>query len=130
MLMNDQERQRPRLANGIAYVLFSWRGRIDRKTFWLKGIIPLLVLFVALTFAVALVGSGMGLVSLFFLWAILATQLKRLHDMNRQAWWLLLNLVPVGGWVLMVIWCGFDRGTDGPNRYGEQPERSRDVYAV
>ena len=42
---------------------------------------------------------------------------RRLHDTDRSGWWQLLFLVPVLGWiVLIVFWC--QRGTEGPNRFG------------
>ena len=50
----------------------------------------------------------------------LAVTVRRLHDSDRSAWWLLIGLVPFfGGLVLLVfmIWSG----TRGPNRFGPDP---------
>jgi len=44
---------------------------------------------------------------------------RRLHDMNMSAWWILLNLIPFGCTSL----CVFIGGTKGENRYGEQPSK-------
>ena len=50
----------------------------------------------------------------------LAVTVRRLHDTNRSGWWILVNLIPyVGGLVLLVL-CAF-AGTSGPNRYGDEP---------
>ena len=47
--------------------------------------------------------------------------IKRFHDRDKSGWWVLLNLVPVIGWLWALIDNGFLRGTDGPNRFGENP---------
>ncbi len=50
----------------------------------------------------------------------LAIAIRRLHDLDRTGWWVLLALIPLIGWIVLIIWfC--TRGTDGPNRFG--PDR-------
>ena len=46
---------------------------------------------------------------------------KRWHDRDRSGWWVLLNLLPVIGWLWALVDNGFVRGTRGPNRYGADP---------
>ena len=47
---------------------------------------------------------------------------RRLHDTDRSAWWLLINLTIIGGLVTLVFNCL--PGTPGPNKYGEDPLRA------
>jgi uncharacterized membrane protein YhaH (DUF805 family) len=49
----------------------------------------------------------------------IAVGARRLHDIDRTAWWLLLWLTGVG-FILLVVWFCF-RGTPGPNRFGPDP---------
>jgi uncharacterized membrane protein YhaH (DUF805 family) len=50
----------------------------------------------------------------------LALAVRRLHDLDRTGWWLLLALIPLIGEIILLIWfC--TRGTVGPNRFG--PDR-------
>src|SRR5690606_35238770 len=50
----------------------------------------------------------------------LAVAFRRLHDIVRSAWWLLIGLVPLlGGLVLLVL--SALPGTPGPNRFGPRP---------
>ena len=49
----------------------------------------------------------------------LAVSVRRLHDLDRTGWWLLLWLLPVIGWIIMLVWM-CSRGTRGPNRYGPE----------
>jgi uncharacterized membrane protein YhaH (DUF805 family) len=46
----------------------------------------------------------------------LAVSVRRLHDIDRSGWWLLLGGIPIGNLVLLVFHCL--RGTPGPNRFG------------
>lgn len=45
----------------------------------------------------------------------------RLHDRDHSGWWLLWLLVPLVGWLVLVVTVGFLRGTDGANQYGREP---------
>jgi uncharacterized membrane protein YhaH (DUF805 family) len=49
----------------------------------------------------------------------LAVSARRLHDLDRTAWWLLLLLTGIGV-ILLIIWDCM-RGTQGPNRFGPDP---------
>ena len=64
------------------------------------------------------------LVGLVLFWSLIAIQVKRWHDRDKSGWWILINFIPiVGAWAL--IENGFLRGTEGKNRFGEDPlERS------
>ena len=50
----------------------------------------------------------------------LAVSVRRLHDTDRSGWWLLLNIVPFGGIVVLVFSCL--ESTPGPNRFGASPK--------
>ena len=52
----------------------------------------------------------------------LALGARRLHDINRTGWWLLLWLVLVIGWIVLIVWA-IKRGNECPNKYG--PDRRR-----
>jgi uncharacterized membrane protein YhaH (DUF805 family) len=45
---------------------------------------------------------------------------RRLHDINKSGWWQLLWLIPILGWILLIVWfC--TKGTAGENRFGAAP---------
>jgi uncharacterized membrane protein YhaH (DUF805 family) len=47
----------------------------------------------------------------------LSVSVRRLHDLDRSGWWILLDLIPLVGWIILFIWyC--TKGKDGPNRFG------------
>ena len=79
-------------------ILFSFEGRIGRRTYWL-AILAVIVAVLVLSFAPFLLNSEAAAVmlalasqfiGLLSLWPILAVGTKRLHDRNKNGWWLLV----------------------------------------
>lgn len=65
-------------------------------------------------------GPLSSLFSIAFFVPGLAVSVRRLHDIDRSGWWLLIGLVPLIGLILLIIW--FTRkGTTGDNRFGPDP---------
>ncbi|WP_230372096.1 DUF805 domain-containing protein, partial [Bacteroides thetaiotaomicron] len=54
-------------------------------------------------------------------WFSLAQGVKRLHDLNKSGWLILICCVPIIGWVFS-LYMLFADGTVGPNQYGEDPK--------
>ena len=60
------------------------------------------------------------LVYLGLLIPMLSVQVRRLHDINRSGWWILIAFVPLVGAILLLVWhCS--KGTQGDNRFGIDP---------
>jgi uncharacterized membrane protein YhaH (DUF805 family) len=80
-------------------ILFSFEGRIGRRTYWLATL-ALIVAVLVLTFspflldseaaAVLMLALTSQLVWLLSLWPMLAVGAKRLHDRDKNGWWLLV----------------------------------------
>jgi uncharacterized membrane protein YhaH (DUF805 family) len=106
-------------------MFFSLRGRVSRRQFWLYGMLALLGLAMLghalLGIARVRAQTADLLLNLLLVWPALAVSVKRWHDRDKSGWWVLLNLVPVVGWLWALIDNGFLRGTAGPNRFGEDP---------
>jgi uncharacterized membrane protein YhaH (DUF805 family) len=102
------------------------KGRIPRHTFWLHGVLSLLLLMIVVNalLSVANVDRDISgkLVNLLFAWPCIAVSAKRLHDFNFSAWWLLVNLTGIGLLVMLVIGCV--PGTRGANRFGVDPREA------
>lgn len=54
-------------------------------------------------------------------WFSLAQGVKRLHDLNKSGWLILLCCVPIVGWIF-ALYMLFADGTVGPNPYGADPK--------
>ena len=110
------------------------RGRIDRRTYWLHYFLPILaasivaeLLDLALGFTDASSASS-GPIALLIALATLVPSISstvtRLHDRDHSAWWLLWALLPVIGWLVLIVQTWFLPGTAGPNRYGPPTGRA------
>jgi uncharacterized membrane protein YhaH (DUF805 family) len=98
------------------YANFS--GRATRSEFWYWTLFYCLAGTAASMVDRAFGWPGIvsGLFTLAALVPTLAVTVRRLHDLDRTAWWLLLFFVPAVNFVLVVWWCM--RGTNGYNRFG------------
>ena len=53
---------------------------------------------------------------------VMAVAIRRLHDVGKSGWFVLIILVPVVGLVwLLTLFCS--EGMEGDNRYGSKPEK-------
>ena len=122
----------------------DFNGRARRSEYWF------FILFTAIAGAVGGVldaifrirsgtygGTGpiQGLIQLALLVPTLAAGARRLHDTGRSGWWQLIGLIPIVGWIVLIVFFVQDSHPDneyGPNpkgvgrttaaRYGETPQ--------
>ena len=109
------------------YVDFS--GRARRSEYWYFALFSFLVSFVSTILDLVLgtdyegAASG-GLVntvaSLVLFLPSLAVGVRRLHDTDRSGWWILIGLIPIIGWILLIVWFCTDSKPD--NQYGPNPK--------
>ncbi|WP_298495405.1 DUF805 domain-containing protein [uncultured Maritimibacter sp.] len=50
----------------------------------------------------------------------IAVGVRRMHDINRSGWWLLIWFIPLVGWIILIVWYA-KAGDRGPNRFGPDP---------
>jgi len=103
-------------------------GRIARHTFWLHGVLSLLLLGIVVNGLLAIAGvsneTAGKLVNVLFLWPLIAVSAKRQHDFNFSGWWALIHFVPGVGSLLLLAVDGSVPGTHGPNRFGADPREA------
>ncbi|MCO6355792.1 DUF805 domain-containing protein [Pseudoalteromonas shioyasakiensis] len=110
----------------IKEILFSFKGRIPRKTYWYSVLGMILASFVLMFLVALLTGGNESAISVIMLilyipliWISLAIQVKRWHDRNKSGWWVLIGLVPVIGGIWALIENGFLAGDEAENRFGQ-----------
>ncbi|MDG4773409.1 DUF805 domain-containing protein [Solwaraspora sp. WMMD792] len=109
------------------YVGFS--GRARRSEYWWFALFSLLVSIVTSILDTALgtnfedsTNGVIGLlVSLALLLPSLAVAVRRLHDTDRSGWWILIGLIPIIGWIVLLVFY-VQNGTAGSNRFGPDPK--------
>jgi uncharacterized membrane protein YhaH (DUF805 family) len=111
------------IASGFRnYVNFT--GRALRSEYWYWALFAFLVSIATLAIDLTLFphaefGPINGLAGLALFLPGLAVSVRRLHDIDRTGWWLLLMLTVIG-LVVLIYWACL-RGTPGPNRFGPEP---------
>ena len=122
------------------YVTFSGRARRSEFWFWflfaiIVGVVAALLdsmLFPSMMDVQTEMGDGVAsvsaqggpisaLVSLGLFLPGLAVSVRRLHDVDRSGWWVLLAFIPLIGIIVLIVWWATE-GTRGPNRFGTDPK--------
>lgn len=118
------------------YATFS--GRAARSEYWWWVLFVVGLNFITTIIDATLIAPGLGLdpvgdsdaavaplsmvVGLLLFLPGLAVSVRRLHDLDKSGWWLLVMFVPLVGVLLLIFWFA-SRGTKGPNRFGREPHR-------
>lgn len=111
----------------LKQLCFSFKGRINRRIFWVCSAAITLTILTCWLLAILTDGYGGSVTALivFFTFPILAAlfvgipvTVKRLHDINRSGKNALMVLIPFIGLVYLLFACGLLKGTDGENDYG------------
>jgi len=129
-ISNDDYRGPRTFTSAVAVCLrryFQFSGRAPRSEFWYFQLFATLVGIMAIVLDAAIFGTStedegpFSIISgLFFFIPSLAVLIRRLHDIDRSGWWWLLLLIPLIGWIIVLIWL-CTHGTLGPNQYGPDP---------
>jgi len=114
------------------YAVFS--GRARRKEYWmfylftLLFLVPLIVVDMMTGTLNRDIGFGVlsGLYVLATLLPTLAVSVRRLHDIGRSGWWLLIGLIPILGPMVLFITTVLD-SEPGVNHYGPNPKTAPTV---
>ncbi|MEO1492852.1 MAG: DUF805 domain-containing protein [Pseudomonadota bacterium] len=108
----------------------DFQGRSRRSEYWWFFLFQFLfslvgqILIGVLAAAIPIVGGILGIVFLIAIIAMIipgiAVSIRRLHDLDKSGWWLLIGLIPLAGLILLYWFCL--TGTDGDNRFGPDPK--------
>jgi len=104
----------------------EFTGRSRRQEYWMFFLFVLLVTIglsiIEGIFGLRIGEAGIlsGLFSLAILIPAIAVGIRRLHDIDRSGWWLLIGLIPFVGAIVMIVFMA-TRGTTGDNRFGSDP---------
>ncbi len=127
--MNFVEAVKSAYAN---YANFS--GRAQRSAYWWWALFNFAVgIIIALAEGGGSFRGGNGSVEFAvvggvfsWIWILLnllpglGLAVRRLHDLDKSGWWLLIGMIPLVGAIILLVWfCS--RGTGGSNRFGADP---------
>lgn len=109
----------------------NFNGRARRKEYWMFTLFYTLLylpVYAITMFAtsqemltLALIANLlMMVIALGLLLPALAVQVRRLHDINKSGWWILLGFVPLANFALLYF--TLKEGDKGENLYGPDPK--------
>ncbi|MEZ4930068.1 MAG: DUF805 domain-containing protein [Chitinophagales bacterium] len=107
----------------------NFNGRARRKEYWMFALFNMIFAVVAMVLdnvlgiAIDSIGYGpiYGLYTLAVLVPGLAVAVRRLHDVSKSGWWLLIAFIPlIGG--LYLIYLMVKDSDPGSNEYGSNPK--------
>ncbi|MCI9844415.1 DUF805 domain-containing protein [Flavobacterium pectinovorum] len=113
------------------YVNFN--GRARRSEYWYfalaSGIISIILTIIdktiGTTFGIAETGIISSLYSLLVILPSLAVGVRRLHDVGKSGWFMLIILIPIIGAIWLLVLACTD-GEQGTNAYGPDPKNDFD----
>lgn len=95
----------------------DFKGRARRSEFWYFELFCLL-----LSLLLSFINEDLAtLAMLITLIPNIAVSVRRLHDIDRSGWWMLIALVPIIGVLLLLFWAA-QAGNQSTNQYGESPK--------
>ena len=101
----------------------EFNGRARRKEYWLFTLVYILLIVLAVIIMSIIPFLGMiiyAAAGLGLLLPSLAVAVRRLHDVGKSGWFLLLALVPIISLYLLYLF--IQDGTPGANQYGPNPK--------
>ena len=85
---------------------FDFNGRARRKEYWMFTLVNIII-SVALSVVLGLISEKLlpiaNLYSLAVLLPALGVTARRLHDINKSGWWMLIALIPIVGLYLIYL---------------------------
>ncbi len=101
---------------------FDFEGRVTRQAFWMFTL-----WYFIINVALSIVSDAVaGLFSLAVLLPSIAIGARRLHDIGMSGWWQLIGLIPIVGWIALMVLLA-KQGIAGPNEYGTDPRAAAPV---
>ena len=101
-------------------------GRASRSEFWYFQLFLIVIGTIAGWVDSAVFGTGLGdtgmvstVIMLGTLLPSICVSVRRLHDVNKSGWWMLIALTCIG-LIPLIIWEA-TKGTSGSNEYGDDP---------
>ncbi len=98
----------------------DFSGRARRKDYWM-----FVLIYVIISFLIAIVESIIGTSFLSAVYGLIlfvptiSIAARRLHDTGRSGWWQLIGLIPIVGWIILIIF--FVQDSHPENEYGPSP---------
>ena len=102
---------------------FDFEGRSSRSEYW-WSYLAITILNITIVILSNSLDPSSGIHIILFLFSIgllipsLAVGVRRLHDIDKSGWWLLIYLIPLIGMIILIFWFA-TKSDEGINRFGD-----------
>ncbi|MEU9385693.1 DUF805 domain-containing protein [Streptomyces sp. NPDC048279] len=104
------------------YAVFS--GRARRQEYWMFFLFNAIISIVLLVVGRVIGFAALGLIyDLAVFLPGLGVAVRRLHDTGRSGWAVLVGIIPLVGWIILLVWLASE-GKPEQNQYGDNPKYS------
>lgn len=103
------------------YAVFS--GRARRQEYWMFTLFNLIaaIILMIVDFALGTYPLLTAIYGLAVLLPGLGVTVRRLHDTGRSGWWILIDLVPFVGFIILIVFLATE-GDSQANAHGPNPK--------
>ena len=105
---------------------FNFRDRASRSEYWYFQLIftiisiPLFIYEDSSNDAHLIYSGVSGILVLILFIPAISVSVRRLHDINKSGWFVLISVIPFIGWIILAVML-IDKGTLGKNKFGKYP---------
>jgi len=99
---------------------FTIEGRASRSEYW-WFYLAVIITDIGLTIVDSALGTPLVFLLLALIPASLCAAIRRMHDLGKSGWWLLISFIPLIGGLVLLYWFIFDGGQPHANDYGAVP---------
>ena len=84
----------------------NFTGRARRKEFWFFTLVYMIITTITIVLDLALKTYGVitGVFILAMIVPSISVAVRRLHDINKSGWYYLIQMIPLVGPILVLIW--------------------------
>ena len=99
---------------------FDFSGRASKSEYWWFQLYNIILYILTFVFQndLMLLLSILIIVNLIPVYAV---GVRRIHDVNKSGWWVLISFVPIIGLYIFVLL--ISDGSKGKNRFGPKPKK-------
>lgn len=102
----------------------NFKGRARRQEYWFfyLGYFIIGIIVGMIGVLIPSISQALStLCGLVFLVPMLAVGARRLHDIGKSGWMQLIVIIPIVGWILLIVWFATE-GKPEENKWGKNPK--------
>ena len=93
----------------------DFNGTTTRADWWLVQLANLIISI--LTIPIFLRTFGFNVYGILCILPQITMDIRRLRDFGKNWKWIMVNLIPIFGWIIWFIWLGFGKSGNGRSKF-------------